>query len=146
VLIEDENQLSELEGLFHSKSRIEHMITSKLDHLSKGYVDVDDFRALIQQELSGPQLEMMTQFVDCLEYKNSDKVYYSPLCGLPPPFFRYGRRFDSFGVIEKFDKELTSLDDHERGFVALKLFESQLEGMLKIKKKIVDDFIDNMRQ
>jgi hypothetical protein len=61
------------------------------------------------------------------------------------PYFRYGRRFDSFGIIEKFDKELTSLDDHERGFVSLKLFESQLGGMLKIKKKIVDDFISNMK-
>lgn len=50
---------------------------------------------------------------DHLEFKNSDSVFYSPLFGLPPPYFKYAKKFDSFGIIERFMKELTSLDSHE---------------------------------
>ena len=43
-------------------------------------------------------------------------------------------------------KELLGLDSHEQGFVPLALFRSVLEHELKIKVKIVDDFIDTCRQ
>jgi hypothetical protein len=43
-------------------------------------------------------------------------------------------------------KELMSLDSHEQGFVPLALFRSVLEHELKIKVKIVDDFVDTCRQ
>ena len=62
-----------------------------------------------------------------------------------PPFFKYAKRFDSFSVIEKFNKELQSIDTHGTGFVPLNLFRSILEGELKIKEKIVLDFINCMR-
>lgn len=81
-----------------------------------------------------------------LEYKNSDKVYYSPLFGELPPFFRYAKRFDSFGVIEKCAKELQSIDTHISGFVPVNLFRSILEHELKIKEKIVLDFIQSLRE
>jgi hypothetical protein len=41
-----------------------------------------------------------------LEYKSTNKVYYSPLVGTLPPFFKYVHRFEAFNVIEKFNKEL----------------------------------------
>ena len=62
-----------------------------------------------------------------------------------PPFFKYAKRFDSFTVIEKFNKELQSIDTHGTGFVPLNLFRSILEGELKIKEKIVLDFINTIR-
>jgi hypothetical protein len=40
-----------------------------------------------------------------LEFKNSEKVYYSPIfngsCCLPP-FFKYANRFGDLDIIEKF--------------------------------------------
>ena len=62
-----------------------------------------------------------------------------------PPFFKYASRFDSFSVIEKFNKELQSIDTHGSGFVPINMFRSILENELKIKEKIVIDFITNMR-
>jgi hypothetical protein len=63
-----------------------------------------------------------------------------------PPFFRYARRFDSFGIIEKFNKELCALDTYGNGFVPVGLFRSVFEHELKIKEKIVLDFIQNLRE
>ena len=39
-------------------------------------------------------------------------------------------------------RELTSLDSHGNGFLPIALFRSVLEHELKIKPKIVDDFIE----
>lgn len=72
-------------------------------------------------------------------------MFYSSLFGEIPPFFRYARRFDSFGVIEKFNKELSSIDTHGNGFVPIGLFRSIMEHELKIKEKIVQDFLQNLR-
>lgn len=88
----------------------------------------------------------MRSYLETLEYKNSDKVYYSALLGPVAPFFRYAKRFDSFGVIEKFGKELQSIDTHGTGLVPVNLFRSVLEHELKIKEKIVLDFISNLRE
>lgn len=101
---------------------------------------------MVQTGLQDPYLSLIKSLIDNLEYKNQDKVYYSPLLGTLPPFFKYMRRFDSFGVIEKFDKELSQLDTHGTGFIPLPIFRSVLEHELKIKEKIVIDFIKNMRE
>lgn len=40
-------------------------------------------------------IEMVKSIVkESLEYKNVDSVYYSPLFGLPAPYFKYAKRFD----------------------------------------------------
>lgn len=39
---------------------------------------------------------MVNEFLD---FKNSDSVYYSPLIGLPPPYFKYAKTFDSFEIV-----------------------------------------------
>ena len=88
----------------------------------------------------------MKSYLGNVEFKNTDKVFYSPLVGALPPFLRYAKRFDSFGIIEKFNKELQSIDSHCSGFVPVNLFRSILEHELKIKEKIVLDFIHNMRE
>jgi len=44
-------------------------------------------------------------------------------------------------MIEKFNKELQSIDSNGSGFVPVNLFRSILEHELKIKEKIVVDFI-----
>ena len=56
------------------------------------------------------------------------------------------KRFNDFGVFEKFNKELKALDMQESGFIALHIFRSVIEFELSIKKKIVDDFVDQMMQ
>lgn len=46
-------------------------------------------------------------------------------------------------MVEKLFNELSALDSHNTGFVPLGLFRSVLEHELKIKVKIVEDFIEN---
>ena len=89
---------------------------------------------------------MMKELIEELEYKNQDKVYYSPLLSNMPPFFKYVKRFNDYGVFEKFNKELKALDIQESGFIPLHIFRSVVEFELSIKKKIVDDFVEQMRQ
>ena len=60
----------------------------------KGYIDYDDVNGVIKSQFKGDMLKTISEFVSHLEFKNADKVFYSPLFGLPPPFFRYARRFD----------------------------------------------------
>jgi hypothetical protein len=90
--------------------------------------------------------ELLKQYASMLEYKSSDKVFYSPLAGPVAPFFRYAKRFDSFGVVEKFNKEFQSIDTRASGFIPVNLFRSIMEHELKIKEKIVLDFINNLRE
>ena len=35
-----------------------------------------------------------------LEFKNADSVFYSPLFGLPPPYFKQAKSFDSFEIVQ----------------------------------------------
>ena len=134
---------------FHSKFRleIESQIASKLDPYAKGYVELDDLTGLIEErELDKRAAHKMVCMInDHLEYKNSDSVFYSPLFGLPPPYFKYAKKFDNFGIIERFMRELVSLDSHQQGFVPLALFRSVLEHELRIKMEIVDDFVQSCK-
>lgn len=115
-IIENAKTLDELDLFFHSKSRqeIESQIAYRLDPLAKGYVELDDLTQLIEEREIDKHAahKMVCMINDHLEFKNSDSVYYSPLFGLPPPYFKYAKKFDSFGIIERFMKELTSLDSH----------------------------------
>lgn len=45
-----------------------------------------------------------------LEFKSVDKVYYSPLFGIPPPFFKYAEKFDHIEIITRFSEEFENLD------------------------------------
>mgnify|MGYP000011403276 CR=1 len=80
-----------------------------------------------------------------LEFKSVDKVFYSPLFGLPPPFFRYAHKFDQIEIIQKFNAEFENLDSLENGFVPTNVFKHVLESELNLKSKIVDDFINALR-
>ena len=80
-----------------------------------------------------------------LEYKSVDKVYSSPLFGLPPPFFRYAKKFDQPEIICKFNEELEALDSQDNGFIPVNVFRNVLEGELKVKTKIVEDFVNGLR-
>lgn len=103
---ETSQTLEELDLLFHSKSRgeIESQIGSKLDPFAKGYVELDDLTSLIEErELDKRAAHKMVCMInDHLEFKNSDSVFYSPLFGLPPPYFKFAKKFDNFGIIERF--------------------------------------------
>jgi hypothetical protein len=83
---------------------------------------------------------------DNLEYRNSDSVFYSPLLGLPAPYFRHARSIEIFHIVVRMSQELNALDSHQAGFVPVGLFRSVLEHELKMKTKIVDDFIENLKQ
>jgi len=80
-----------------------------------------------------------------LEFKSVDKVFYSPLFGLPPPFFKYAQKFDQLEIICKFNEEIEALDSNDNGFIPVNILKNVLEGELKIKTKIVDDFINGLR-
>jgi len=80
-----------------------------------------------------------------LQFKSIDKVFYSPLFGLPPPFFKHGKRFDQVEIICKLNEELEALDSTDNGFIPANLFRNALEGELKIKTKIVEDFVNGIR-
>jgi len=69
---------------------------------------VDDLTNLIEDKEHDKHManRMACLVADHLEYKNSDSVYYSPLFGLPPPYFKYTKRFDGFGILERVQKEL----------------------------------------
>jgi len=80
-----------------------------------------------------------------LEFKNVDKVYYSPLFGLPPPYFKYAKKFDQIEIICRFNEEFENLDANENGFIPANILKNLLEGELNLKTKIVDDFINSIR-
>ena len=75
-----------------------------------------------------------------------DAIFYSPLLGLPAPYFRHAGQILLFSVVFRMSEELAALDSHNAGFVPVGLFRSVLEHELKMKPKIVDDFIENCKQ
>ena len=72
-------------------------------------------------------------------------MYYSPLFGLPPPFFKYSKKFDQIEIITKFNQEFEALDSRDNGFIPATILKNSLEGEMNIKAKIVDDFINSLR-
>ena len=74
-----------------------------------------------------------------------DEVYYSPLFCLPPPFFKYANKFDELDIIIKMNEALSELDATANGFIAVNLFRNCLERELNIKSKIVEDFVNGVR-
>jgi len=80
-----------------------------------------------------------------LEFKSVDKVYYSPLFGPPPPFFKYSKKFDKLEIVCRMNEELEALDSTDNGFIPVNVFRNALEDELKIKTKIVEDFINTIR-
>ena len=142
--------MAELDQAFHSTSRAEitKQIMTELDPTAKGYVELEDLQHLIEDRESDKRVvhKLLRMVNELLEFKNSDSVYYSPLFGLPPPYFKQAKSFDSFDIVKQTLSELMSLDAHEQGFVPLALFRSVLEHELKIKVKIVDDFIETCKQ
>ena len=74
-----------------------------------------------------------------------NKVFYSPLFGLPPPFFKSAKKFDTLDILVRIHNELEALDSSDHGFIAVNLFRNCLEGELKIKSKIVVDLINGLR-
>lgn len=109
--------MSDLEVLFHNISDIEKAVVDQLDNQIKGHVELDDLVGEVTKHLQSPYSDLLINYIQTLEYKNTDKIFYSPLIGSLPPFFRYAKRFDSFGVIEKLARELSSIDTHSTGFV-----------------------------
>ena len=119
-----------------------------LDPLARGYVEMEDLQNCIEEKEQDPRVinRMLTLVNDLLEFKNQDSVYYSPLFGLPPPYLRHAKSLDNFEVVEECLRELTALDSHEEGFVPLAIFISALEHKLRLKPKIIDDFVESLRQ
>jgi hypothetical protein len=64
---------------------------------------------------------------------------------LPPPFFKYSKKFDQLEIVCRLNEELESLDSTDNGVIPANLFKNALEGELRIKAKIVDDFINSIR-
>ena len=136
--------------MFHDADRalVEEQITTQLDPMAKGYVELDDLQTLIEDKVNDRKIanKLLTMVNDNLEFKNSDSVYYSPLFGLPPPYFKQSKSYSTFEFVQQCMRELTSLDSHATGFLPIALFRSVLEHELKIKPKIVDDFIETGKQ
>lgn len=136
--------------MFNSEQKrvLEHHICKELDPSNRGYVELDDLSQAIEDHVTDKRVSLKINTIvgDHLEYRNKDSVYYSPLLGLPAPYFRHAGRIELFSVVFRMSQELTALDSHDGGFVPVGLFRSVLEHELKVKPKIVDDFIENCKQ
>eukprot|EP00353_Schmidingerella_taraikaensis_P001516 CAMPEP_0185599766 /NCGR_PEP_ID=MMETSP0434-20130131/82923_1 /TAXON_ID=626734 ORGANISM="Favella taraikaensis, Strain Fe Narragansett Bay" /NCGR_SAMPLE_ID=MMETSP0434 /ASSEMBLY_ACC=CAM_ASM_000379 /LENGTH=169 /DNA_ID=CAMNT_0028229279 /DNA_START=1240 /DNA_END=1749 /DNA_ORIENTATION=+ len=141
---------SDLDTMWHDADRevVEEKIISELDPLLKGYVELDDLQTLVDEKITDRKVanKLLTLINDNLEFKNSDSVYYSPLFALPPPFFKQASSFKTFEFAQQTMRELMSLDSRGTGFLPVALFRSALEHELKIKPKIVEDFIETGKQ
>ena len=129
------------------RPKIEQNIIQKLDPSGKGYADSDDLIEAVKGSISDEYLsQKLIWFIkSSLEFKSVDKVFYSPLFGLPPPFFKHAKKFDQLEIICKFNEEIESLDENDNGFIPVNILKNVLEGELKIKTKIVDDFVQSLR-
>lgn len=129
------------------RPKVESLITQKLDPEGKGVCDVSDLvdgvKTCVSDEYVAQKLIWFIK--SSLQYKSADKVYYSPLFGLPPPYFKYAAKFDQVEIITKFNEELINLDSHDNGFIPVPVFKNVLEGELNVKTKIVEDFINGLR-
>jgi hypothetical protein len=140
--VEDMNQIFN-----QYRPAVEATLRTKLDPHAKGYVEVNDLVQAVKDQIPEEYLaQKLIWFIKTsLEYKSVDQVFYSPLFGLPPPFFKYSSRFDQLEIVCRFCQEFEGLDSADNGFLPANLFRSALEGELKLKTKIVDDFIDSIR-
>ena len=129
------------------RSKIEQEIASKLDPTGKGYGDRDELVQIVRDTVPDDEVarKLISFVTSSLEYKSVDKVYYSPLFGLPPPFFKYAKKFDQLEIICKFNEEFENLDSNDNGFIPSNIFKNVLEGELNLKTKIVDDFVNSIR-
>ena len=136
--------------MWHDADRevVDDQVISQLDPLAKGYVELDDLQTLVEEKVTDRKVanKLLTLINDNLEFKNSDSVYYSPLFGLPPPYFKQASSFKNFEFAQSVMRELTSLDSRCSGFLPVAIFRSALEQELKIKPKIVEDFIETGKQ
>ena len=127
---------------------LEQHVCREFDPANRGYVELDDLTQAIEDHVTDKRvaLKLNTITAEHLEYRNTDSVFYSPLLGLPAPYFRQAGRIELFSVVVRMCQELTALDSHHAGFVPVGLFRSVLEHELKVKPKIVDDLIENCKQ
>ena len=148
---DDTNEMlsvDDLNQIFNQyRGSIEDQISKKLDQSGKGYTDQENLVQVVKDNIPDNYLaQKLIWFIkSSLEFKSVDKVFYSPLFGLPPPFFKYSEKFDQLEIICKLNEELESLDSTDNGFIPVNLFRNALEDELKIKTKIVDDFINSIR-
>ena len=141
---EGAEHLSDLEVLYHNLAPLEESIRQQLDPYLKGTADLEDLAKIVAENLRGNQRRLMEQNMRYLEYKNADKVFYSPLFLRPGPFFRFAKRFDSLALVQRIDKELRAVDHYDNGLVNSNMFRAVLEGELKLKEKIITDFCDKL--
>lgn len=140
--------VDDMSSLFNIyRPKIEEALTTKLDQQGKGYTDCDDLVLAAKDFIQDGYLsQKLIWFIKTsLQFKTVDKVFYSPLFGLPPPFFKYAKKFDQLEILCKMNEELEALDAGDNGFIPVNLFKNCLEGELKIKTKIVEDFINGIR-
>ena len=116
--------------------------------MAKGYCELEDLQTLIEDKVKDRKVanKLLMMINDNLEFKNTDSVYYSPLFCLPPPYFKQSKSFSTFEFVQSVMRELTSLDSHGNGFLPVALFRSALEHELRIKPKLIDDFIETCKQ
>jgi hypothetical protein len=140
--------VDDLNQIFNQfRAGIEEKIAKKLDSSGKGYSDSEALVQAVKDHVPNEYLaQKLIWFIKTsLEFKSVDQVYYSPLFGLPPPFFKYSQKFDQLEIICKLNAELESLDSTDNGFIPVNLFRNALEDELRIKTKIVDDFVNSIR-
>ena len=103
LTVEDLNQMFNI-----YRPKIEDQILAKLDKEGKGYTECQSLVECVKDFISDEYLaQKLIWFIkNSLEFKSVDKVYYSPLFGLPPPFFQYSHKFDQIEIICKINEEL----------------------------------------
>lgn len=126
---------------------IEQQLASKIDVEGKGYADSKKLVQLCKQVITDEYLcQKLLWFIkSSLQFRNVDEVYYSPLFGLPPPFFKYAHNFDQLDIVIRISEALSELDANANGFIAVNLFKNCLDKELNMRSKNIEDFVNGVR-
>ena len=69
----------------------------------EGYVELDDLTTAVENRITERrvQVRLNALIAENLEYRNTDAVFYSPLLGLPQPYFRHAGQIELWSVVFK---------------------------------------------
>lgn len=144
---ESEGQKEQLEKMFYIlHNQVRKSILDDYDLNLKGTIEINDMKKILNAFFEDrEELDLVYKYLEYLELKNPDCMYYSPYLNVLPPFFKYARRIEKEEIIEFIYKRLSSVDNYENGFVENNMFKSILECEVNLKEKIVDNFVDNLK-
>lgn len=140
MLMKGDTSCDDLHALFIKLRGVEDKILSEIDINYKGTIERDELMSIAEEVIDDEYfMNLFTGLAKYCENKNEEKIYYSPLFNLMPPYYKYARRLDSLSVIQFMEKKLESCDDYDTGFIPTSIFNTILQSEIKMKDKIIKD-------